>query len=115
MTFTAIANRMGITRENLWRLRRRHPGLDGWISEQLATGNEHLVGPVVRKMAMLGLRGSVDHAELFLKHVTGNLGGAAPAGGPTFNGPTVINLAVPRPGDPPVHASLKMIPQAVDA
>lgn len=110
MNYTAIAARMKVSRENLWRLRRRWPGLDAWVAEQIASTNEHLVGPVIRKMGMLGLRGSQAHAETFLKHMRPQVPFEAghhgnPAGGVTFNGPTIVNVAVPRPGDPPVAAS----------
>lgn len=111
MTFTAIAKRMGIARENLWRLRRRWPGLDGWVSDQLAAGNQAFVGPVVRKMAMLGLRGSREHAELFLKHAAGVLGHDSQGSGEVHvhTGPAIINIAVPRPGDTAVSSSGGMV------
>ncbi len=98
---------MGVTRTNLWKLRLRWPGLDAWVSEHLLAGNADLVGPVVRKMAMLGLRGSREHAELFLKHAAGTLGRENQGSGEVHvhTGPAIINIAVPRPGDTAVASA----------
>lgn len=111
MTYTALAAKLGIARENVWRMRRRHPGLEGWVSEQISAGNDTLIGPVVRKCGLMGIQGSVKHAELYLRTM-GRLNETPSApNGMTFNGPTIVNLAVPRPGDPPIHASAGRLPE----
>lgn len=108
VTYSAIAKRMGISRVNLWKMRLKWTGLDAWVSEQLCAGNADLVGPVVRRMAMMGLRGSRECAELFLKHAGGVLGREGGGGEVhVHTGPAIINIAVPRPGDAPVSASLE--------
>lgn len=114
VTFQAIAKRMGIDRVSLWRLRRRHPGCDAWVSQQLAEETAHLVGPVLRKMAMLALRGSVQHAELFLKYMAAahGLDGHEAGAVHVHTGPAIINIAVPRPGDPPVSSSQQQLGDA---
>lgn len=111
VTYAAIAKRMGISRERLWRIRRRWTGLDAWVSEQLTASNQTLVGPVVRKMAMLGLRGSREHAELFLKHAAGVLGGDSTTVNVQTAGPTVIKLALPDQGDTPRSADPRLLEQ----
>ena len=101
VTFTALAKQMGISRVNLWRLRRRHEGLDAWVSDQLNASNAHLVGPVVRRMAMLGLRGSREHAELFLK-ATGNLDRESRGDSPPVYKINFVNIPEPsKPGEWP--------------
>lgn len=111
VTYAAIARRMGVTREQVWRLRRRHPGMERWAAEQLAALNRQLVEPVLAKMAALALRGSREHAELFLRYAAQQAEAAA-AGSVNVNvshGPQVIMLAVPRPGGEPVASSSQMI------
>jgi hypothetical protein len=105
----AIAKRLGISRQSLWRIHRRNPGLKRWVHEQLLGGNEYLVGPVVRMLGTTAVRNkSPKHAELFLK-ATGTLEGSepddTPAGG-VHN--YTLNILVPRPDmgaiAPPVPA-----------
>jgi hypothetical protein len=118
VTYTAVAHEMGIAKRSLFKMRARYPQLDGWISDQIAARAARLVGPVVARLGMLAIKGSADHAALYLKHVVGTAlpGEPPPApGGNTVihNGP-VVYLAVPRPGDPAVAAPAARVP-AIEA
>jgi hypothetical protein len=113
INMAAIARRMGITPQAFWAMRRRCEGLDAWVAQQLGRKNEHYAEPILRKMAVLALSGSVAHAEVYFK-VMGRMSGD----GATTNvnvqnaGPKIINIAVPRPGDPPVACSSQLLPEA---
>lgn len=112
VTYASIARRMGISREHFARMRRRYPGMEAWVGEQIAAENARYVGPVVRRLALLGRQGSLGHAELYLKVTTGTFSRPPDSAGGLVlnaNAPAIINIAVPQPGDPPVSCSPKLI------
>jgi hypothetical protein len=104
---------MGIRPESLWKLRQRYPGLDNWVCEEMRRMSSHLIGPVLLKTAQMAIRGSVQHARLFLEAV-GELKELNSAGGANAANQLetlVVRIAVPRPGDPPVSASPALLPE----
>jgi hypothetical protein len=66
---SSIAKSLGISRQALYKFRRAYPGFDAWLTEELRKECAHLAAAVVHKMAMLALRGSVKHAETFLRAI----------------------------------------------
>jgi len=111
VTFSAIAKRIGISRISLWRFRLRWPGLDGWVSEHLAASNAKRVEPLLTRMLEFGMRGSEAHAALFLKYAgpPPTTRDTEPGGTTVINnhGPSIVNVAVPRPGDTPVSSAVE--------
>lgn len=99
---------MGISPAAFWAMRQRCACLDRWVSEQLGRKNSLYADSIIRKMAVLAEQGSVPHAELYFKVLGGGfLRGPESSGGVTVNtnGPAIVNIAVPRPGDPPISSS----------
>jgi hypothetical protein len=76
-----IGEAMHISRSAVWALRKRHPWLEAWVNEQLEAANNNIVQAVIRKMGAVALRGSVDHAKVFLQ-AKGRLQSETPQGGP---------------------------------
>lgn len=97
----AIAKRMGISKQAFWLMRRRCQGLDAWVASEIGKKNEHFAQPIVRRLALTALRGSVPHAELYFK-VTGSLQAPGDGASAAVQNNIVIKLAIPRPGDAPV-------------
>jgi hypothetical protein len=62
---------LGISRQAIWKLQRRHPGLLAWVDEVVKNHNANYFALVKRKMAFLGMQGSVAHAEAFFKSLSG--------------------------------------------
>lgn len=103
----AIAAKMGVRPEAISRWRRQHPAFRSWVAETVERLTIERSSAVLARCATLGIRGSADHAKLFFT-VTGRMSGQEPGTHPAgvqFNGPTIVNLAVPRPGDAPAFAS----------
>lgn len=78
----AIAAKLNLAHETISRWRRRNPGFRAWVSQQLeAMAGED--GPaILKRCAVLALRGSAKHMELHMK-ATGridpdNVKGSAP-------------------------------------
>jgi hypothetical protein len=96
VTQVAIARRLKISRQSLWKMHNRYPWLAKWASERIERVTAELIGPVIRKMGLIGLRGSKDHAELFLK-ASGKVGSSDAGEQGPRTGPTIVNIAIPRP------------------
>lgn len=94
MSDLALAKKMHIRRENVYKMRRRYPLLQQWIAETIVAANADLIGPVLRKMALVALRGSVDHARVFLQ-ASGKLGPDADPG--AGRGVAVFINGIPEP------------------
>jgi hypothetical protein len=113
-TRAAIARALGISRTTEWQFRKAYPLLETWLNAQLERAMLDRTGVVLYKLALIASRGSEPHARLFLQAM-GRLGprlGEPLLGmGTTIQatGPTIVHLAVPRPGDPPVAASPAML------
>jgi hypothetical protein len=78
-TYINLAKRLGISPQALWKFRRRYPWLDEWCNRFVLADNAALVGFVQRRLALVAIQGSPDHAELFFKSV-GALGGSGDQG-----------------------------------
>ena len=109
VTFASIAKQAGVARETFSRLRARYPGLWPWMNRQLELDAMAGRGGVLEKCRTMAMRGSPAHITIYLNAVNG---GNGPAGGDalvpgsmTFNGPTIIKMGVPGPGDPPLACS----------
>jgi hypothetical protein len=106
VTWAAVARAAGISREWLWRLRRQYPALQGWLMAFAKREADDMLDAVVAKLGTMALRGSVDHAKLYLQ-VCGRIGGDGAGANVNVHasGPAIINVAVPRPGQQPVSSS----------
>lgn len=76
-----IADELAISRTAVWAMRKRHPWLEPWVNTIVGELNDNIVQLVIRKMGNVALKGSVPHAELFLKS-KGQLKVDGPGGGP---------------------------------
>jgi hypothetical protein len=87
VTHKAIAKKLGFHRESVSRRFGKTPELELWINEQLKFAMGALHAPVVRRLGLIALRkGSVAHAELYLKAIGELRDSAAPFGaGATVN------------------------------
>jgi hypothetical protein len=103
-TYINLAKRLGISPQALWKFRRRYPWLDDWCNGVVLAETAQLLGFVQRRLALLGIQGSVAHAELFLKSVAGVFARPIdPDGDPGVN-PAAVQVQqvflVPRPETP---------------
>jgi hypothetical protein len=62
-----IARELGCSRETLSRWYRQHPQLADWVRDQLDARAHHQGSAIVARLASLALKGSVAHAELYLR------------------------------------------------
>jgi hypothetical protein len=62
-----IGDHLNISRSAVWAMRKRHPWLEAWVNDIVEKANANIVQLVIRKMGSVALKGSVDHATLFLK------------------------------------------------
>lgn len=76
ITDRAIAAKLGLSAETLSRWKQRYPQLRKWVAAQLDELAGEKASAVVNRMATMALKGSVSHAELYLKAV-GRVGGDA--------------------------------------
>lgn len=79
MGHSALAKRLGIRRENIYHMHRRYPELQTWISGIVAAGHGKLVEPVIARMGVIAMKGSADHARVFLT-ASGRMTGDTPPG-----------------------------------
>lgn len=102
----AIAKRMNVRHETITRWTRRHPQLRGWVGQQLQERTRGRHEQLIGRVFEMGMRGSIEHAKLYFQ-VTGSMGSDAGATVEMnqFNGPTIIKMGVPGPGDPPLACS----------
>ena len=109
LTWAEVARIAGLSRVRLYQIRRRYPGLEPWLSKRAREQGERRVGLIIDKFAAMALRGSVAHAETLLKLLNGGMvPGGAPAGQVNnFNGPTIVKLGVPGPGEPLIAAKVE--------
>ena len=109
VNWQAVAREAGISRQRMWDLRVRYPGLVPWLMANCRRRCQEMADAVVERMGVLAMQGSVAHAEVFLKAINGQYtfasGGESGNPGMTFNGPTIIKMGVPGPGDPPLACS----------
>jgi hypothetical protein len=71
VTFSNLTTELGISRQGAWKFFRCQPGFLSWMNGGLRGENEHLIGPLARRMYGVAMRGSVPHGEFFMKLVTG--------------------------------------------
>lgn len=57
---------LGITKQGVWKYQRENPGLMAWVSRELMRHNDEYLGAVMRRLAHLAMKGSPEHAKLFL-------------------------------------------------
>lgn len=95
---SAWAEKLGITRQAIWKFRGDNPGFDPWLNEQLERAAEAMVGAVIKRMGAIAVRtGSPAHAEIFLKALQ-RIG--PDAAGLGTGGLTVQVVNVPSPAAP---------------
>jgi hypothetical protein len=100
-TNSNIAKELHVTLQGVWHYKKRHPGVEAWVSEKMTAQSAHLVGPLLRRHALLGQQGSVASAELILKHASGYFArGPGAVAEELLGGGMVVNLLVPRPEYP---------------
>jgi hypothetical protein len=101
-----LAKELRRSRQAVHLMFLRHPDLGAWIDRHVSAANEHYVGSVIRRVAMLAMQGSPQHAELFFKQRVGAFDRrgfgdeALPPGAELNVNNYTLNLLVPRPEVP---------------
>ena len=111
-TYSNVAKKLGRSKQAVRQLCQRHPDLLTFIDAALQAENDKFVGAVIRQMAHLAMKGSPQHAEIYLKHIGGvyarslPLGdGDVPGAGPFNVNNYTFNCLVPRPAVPQLAAA----------
>lgn len=112
-TLSNLAKVLGVSKQAVWTFQKRHPDCLAWVDEFLLENNARYYGLVQRKMAMLAMQGSAEHADRFFKSMNGGYGAkgafgdeGAPPAPTTFT----LNLLVPRPPAPGSDAAQAAAP-----
>lgn len=114
-TLVNIAKELGVTRQAVWALQRRHPGLLAWINTEFIARNKEFFGPVQYRLAMLGMQGHVAAADLYLKSLTMGFGTLDAAESVPAGIQVIQNYLVPRPAYPQLEAPAKALPPPMHA
>lgn len=108
-TYANIALKAGISKQAVWKLALRYPGMLPWVNQVIAEQNGRYTSAVVQRMGVLGATGSREHAEVYLKWMSGFYsqgGGFAfpddsdPVPGSLSGAHVTVNLLCPRPEVP---------------
>lgn len=114
-----LAVQLGVSRQAIWKFFRSQPEFLKWLDDQMRAENEALIGPLARRMFNIGMQGSVPHADMFAKLVTGhytrNLGSQLPGGDAPSQTNFQMNFLIPRPEYPeaPGQAALPAVREAI--
>lgn len=102
-----LSKELRISHQAVWKFLKRNPGVMAFVDAELRAANQKYFGLVQRRMAILGMQGSSQHAEIFFKSDAGHYAKPELGAGPTsINNGFVINNLVPRPDMPALPASV---------
>lgn len=98
-TITNRARALNIRKQSVLQFDRRHQDFLEWLAQGWEADNGKLWGVIERRMAMIALQGSVQHADQYCKMRAGGYTKAAPNDEPVAprNNQVVVNILVPRP------------------
>jgi hypothetical protein len=101
-TVVNIAKELGVSKQAVWALQRRHPHLLQWVNDTFCERGKVMFGQVQYRFAVLAQQGSPAHGDLYLRSLTLGFGSSdqpAATGGPQFT----VNMLVPRPEPLPIE------------
>jgi hypothetical protein len=99
-----LAKELRISKQAVWKFLRRYPELMPWLNSELRSANRHYFALVQRRLALLGIQGSVAHAEAFFRSLNGLYGEEDRRTEEGASGSFTLNLLVPRPELPVIPA-----------